>query len=423
MENDEPLDRKVTVVGAGFSGLVTAFYLVREGFDVQVIEARPRVGGLIQTVEDDFGLVETAANGVLNTEAIEDLFRSIGVEIQPTLKASRKRFIFRRGIPQRWPLSWRASLRLLKFLFLYFVSRSWLRPRPLETVRDWGNRAIGREATDYGLEAALQGIYAGDPGKMSASLLFGRHFRLKAPRKQPAIRGTVSALHGMGEVMTKLREYLEKKDVRFSLGQEFAFRESHSPRSPVVLAVSAHAASKLVAPLDPERARALAKVELLPILSATVFFQEPIENARGFGCLFPPREKRAALGVLMNNFIFPNRAKRGYSETWIFGGASLVSAQTLLLNDQQVLDVIDRERRECFGSASPRLHARITRWPAALPHYTLELESLLPALKKNRQNVYLIGNYLGEIGLSRIIDLARQTAREVATSGQWEQRA
>lgn len=410
----------MTVVGAGFSGLVTAFYLLREGFDVHVIEARSRPGGLIQTVEDDFGLVETAANGVLNNDAIEDLFRSVGVEIQPTLRTSRKRFIFRRGDVHRWPFSWRASLRLLKFLFLYFVSRAWLKPKPLESVRDWGNRAIGREATEYGLEAALQGIYAGDPGKMSATLLFGKFFRRSEKRKAPTIRGTISPPQGMGELLSKLREYLEKKDVRFSFGEEFVFRESHSPRAPVVLAVSAAAASKLLAPLDPERARILSKVELLPILSATVFFEKPIEEARGFGCLFPPREKRAALGVLMNTFIFPNRVKRGFSETWIFGGASLHSAQTLLLNDRQVLDVIDRERRECFGSQSPRLHARITRWPAALPHYTLELETLLPSLKKNRQNVFLIGNYLGEIGLSRIIDLARQTAREVATSGQWE---
>jgi len=39
--------RKVVVVGAGFAGLACAYELVKAGYDVTVLEARPRVGGRV----------------------------------------------------------------------------------------------------------------------------------------------------------------------------------------------------------------------------------------------------------------------------------------------------------------------------------------------------------------------------------------
>ncbi|WBU37944.1 flavin monoamine oxidase family protein [Homoserinibacter sp. YIM 151385] len=48
----EPGER-VIVIGAGLAGAVAARRLTRAGFEVQVVEARDRTGGRIQTVEDD----------------------------------------------------------------------------------------------------------------------------------------------------------------------------------------------------------------------------------------------------------------------------------------------------------------------------------------------------------------------------------
>ena len=39
--------RKVAILGAGMAGLVSAYELKRAGWDVQVIEARERVGGRV----------------------------------------------------------------------------------------------------------------------------------------------------------------------------------------------------------------------------------------------------------------------------------------------------------------------------------------------------------------------------------------
>ncbi|MBD0301341.1 MAG: FAD-dependent oxidoreductase, partial [Tolypothrix sp. T3-bin4] len=44
------MSKRVIVVGAGLAGLTAAYELTCAGFDVQLFEARERVGGRVQTV-------------------------------------------------------------------------------------------------------------------------------------------------------------------------------------------------------------------------------------------------------------------------------------------------------------------------------------------------------------------------------------
>jgi len=43
--------KKITILGAGLSGLFAAFLLEKEGIEVQIIEARERIGGRILTIK------------------------------------------------------------------------------------------------------------------------------------------------------------------------------------------------------------------------------------------------------------------------------------------------------------------------------------------------------------------------------------
>src|ERR1700704_4581526 len=114
----------VKVIGAGFSGLVTAYYLVKAGFKVQVVEKSARVGGLIRTIQTPQGPVETAANGIRNSVRLEAMCADLGVPLQTTRREARARFIFR-GEPKRFPLS---GPEVLKLGFRFAASASSLRP-------------------------------------------------------------------------------------------------------------------------------------------------------------------------------------------------------------------------------------------------------------------------------------------------------
>ncbi len=58
---------KITVLGAGISGLSTAYWLARDGFDITVLEAQSEVGGSMVTERENGFLIDYGSNSGLET--------------------------------------------------------------------------------------------------------------------------------------------------------------------------------------------------------------------------------------------------------------------------------------------------------------------------------------------------------------------
>ncbi len=389
----------IHIVGAGFSGLMTAYYLVKAGHKVHIYEKSQQAGGLIQTLRSNYGVVETAANGFLNCEELQSVSRDIGVPLISTKKSSRKRYIYL-SRPRRWPLSFSQSLksvpRLIRFGF--FRSNS-LHPKSHETLESYGKRVFGSSVTYQLLEPALRGIYAGQIRDMSASLIFSKYFNPKRPR----LGSTVSPEKGMQQWILGLENWLRQHGVRIEYG--CTVTPESLTKGLWILATSASASAHLLQASAKDTAELLKQVEMLPIVTVTLFFSKH-EDLKGFGILFPESEKFQALGVLFNHDIFPGRSDY-QSETWILGGAHNKSIMNN--SNDQILDFIIKDRARIFADKNQLIHHTITRWPQALPHYNVELEKLLPNLKLP-ENVHLVGNYLGGIGLSQMLFQAKDEA-------------
>jgi oxygen-dependent protoporphyrinogen oxidase len=70
-------------------------------------------------------------------------------------------------------------------------------------------------------------------------------------------------------------------------------------------------------------------------------------------------------------------------------------------SDDDLKKLILADRARIVANPQEPLAMFITRWPAAIPHYTVEWEDRLRHLKVNRP-LFLHGNYLGQLGLARI---------------------
>ena len=403
---------RVTIVGAGFSGLAAAHFLERAGFDVEIFEAKSEAGGRIATKQMSFGIAETAANGILNSVLVEDFFREVGCPMIGTESTARARYIFRDGRPRQWPFRFFESLRVIWFLFRYLFARESLRPRPLESIASWGERAFSKTVARYSIEAALQGIYAGDPKRLSASLILAPLFSKKKTTRKPKFRGTVSAPQGMGQLISSIETSLKERGVKFHYGQAFSEGDIAAMASPVVIATEAPAAAKLLSKVDSERAKAVGAIETLPIVTVTAAFPEEPLKYKGFGCLFPVGSAKA-LGVLQNTFIFKGRVKNALSETWILGGAEHAGSSYTEQSDQEFIETIVEERKRVCGSPQKPIDFLVTRWPKALPHFTVDLEKNSEAIRRSNGKVFLLGNYTGGIGLAKILEQAEQLALEI----------
>jgi protoporphyrinogen/coproporphyrinogen III oxidase len=404
-----PTERKskIQVVGGGFSGLAAAYFLQKAGHQVRLVEKENRVGGLISTIATPYGPAESAAHSLLASALVEEVAADLGVELVPTLPTARKRFIYRKGQPRRWPIGMGASLHLAGSVLPRFLGRrTTLAPREGETVAAWGRRVLGEETTDFLLAPALNGIYAGEAAEMSAKLLFGRYFESGAAKpKRGRLRGSVAPREGMQSWTEGFRACLDQRGLE--RGQDAAIG------LPTVVALPPPAAADFLAGLAPELSRKVARVRMLPVVSITTFWPATARSLRGFGCLFPRQEAFRVLGVLANDCVFPNRARSAHSETWIFGGAT--DAGILELSDAELLETVARERELLQSERQPLLHARIFRWQKAIPHYDLELEQTLNDLRGSgfrEGNYRLFGNYLGDLGLGRILQRASELPGE-----------
>ncbi len=269
--------RPITVVGAGFSGLVTAYLLQKAGREVRVVENKARAGGLIRTIRTEHGLIETAANGILNSARFAAMCADIGVPLVHTKHDARKRFIFR-GKPRQLPLTPFEALRVPVGVV---ANATRLRPRPSEAIVEWGGRVVGKGATDYLLVPALGGIYAGDPNRLSASLIFGSaelpsHLQTHPPAKAK-VRGTVAPPNGMQQLIDGLCDYLQHKGVEISFETDFPSQSDEQ----TVVCLSASAAAKYLSNSAPNVATQLGTIEMLSLLTVTCFFDQAAAQLQG----------------------------------------------------------------------------------------------------------------------------------------------
>jgi oxygen-dependent protoporphyrinogen oxidase len=397
--------RRIQVVGGGFSGLALAYFFGREGFHVRLVEESDHFGGILQTVPTAFGLVEKAANALLSNALVEETALELGIELVPTLPSARKRFIFRHGKPRRWPLSGSATVRFLgETVPRFFLNRGSFRPKPGESVKSWGYRTLGAEATDYLLVPGLSGVYAGRAENLSASLILKRFFSGGRRITRGRLRGSVAPKRGMGEWPRGFRLWLELHGMEFAKEAEAGW--------PTIVALPPPRAKSFLEGKAPSLAALLSEVKMLPVVSVTCFFPDESPGINGFGCLFPRSEGFRVLGILANDRIFPGRATKGFlSETWIFGGAT--DPEFIRRTDEEILSTIQFERGKIVGQRVPFTHTVVNRWPAAIPHYDLGLEKALSGgpTSFTEGGYTLFGTYLGDLGLARVLVRAQELAR------------
>jgi len=375
---------KVTVVGAGFSGLTLAYFLVKKGFPVQVVY-QGSIGGMIQTEIKREMQIESAANSLLMSDSLKILAQDVGCPLLNPQKTANAKYIFKKGL-KRWPISILSTIKMVIFYLprmLFFKNK--MNTAALETVENWALRAFNLEILNYLISPFLQGIYAGDVKTLSASLVFPK-------RSKNSIRQIVAPPKGLHQLMSSLYSFLERSGVQFI---QKKVNSVHEYPSPQVLAVSFRDLVKLDPTLQVD------KIKQLEIARVTIGFKNVKHKILGFGVLFPSTENRNSLGVMANSQIFSNRGEY-YNESWILGGA--LNPKINECSDSEILEKIKQDRFQMFGVDEEWDHSSVIRWPQAYVHYDVELEKWLKSEPFKDKEYFVTGNYLGGLGLSKILE-------------------
>lgn len=382
------------VIGAGLSGLTTAWHLSARGCDVAVCDQAGGPGGLIQSRHTGYGLVETAANAFVWNDTVAAWFDRLGIVPVFARDDSKRRYIFRDGRPRRWPLSLAQSATLAGRLAVTAVARGFS-ARAGESVAAWGDRVLGAGARVWLLEPAMQGIYAAPASSLSAEAIFAG--RRRGSRRMAAPAG------GMGEFVTRLHDALVNRGVRFEWGRRV---DAIDPAVPTAICTGAAGAAALLAEAAPQVAARLAEVRVPPLTTVTMFFAPHAGDVRGFGVLFPAPAGVRAVGVLFNADIFDGRGDFR-SETWIVGDRDQGMTSW---PEAALLEALAEDRARLTGRRDVPLAAFVTRQAHAVPVYDAAILDVKRAVAELPPGIALAGNYLGQIGVAALLDLGQAAA-------------
>ncbi len=391
---------RIAIVGAGLSGLATAFYLKRAlpAADLVVFEAEPRAGGKLQTVEIEGFRFEAGANGFLTNKPDSlRLVEDSGATplLLPSSDLARKRFVFTdrlHRLPESPPaflksqlLTWPQKLRVLG----EFVVPA-RRDGADETLREFGDRRLGPGFTRVFLDAMSAGIYGSTPDKISVQAAFplvvalereyGGLFRgMIGRRKKGAGPGGVltSTTGGIGTLVRHLHDvtaaewrFAEPVSALERSGEGFTV---HTPRGAtdadrVVVCATSFAAAAMVRPLDAELARRLASIEYSPIAVVGFGYRNLADPLDGFGLLTTTAAKLPILGVLWDSSIFPDRAPAGCKSVRIMVGGQ--RNPELVAQDEAGLVRTARAGLErAMGLTQDPDVTFVQRWERGIPSY------------------------------------------------------
>ncbi len=400
---------RVVVVGAGISGLSAAVRL-RERFaasgvplDLAVLEAQAQAGGHARTHADDGFLVEEGPNGFLDRAHepyTRELARDLGIE--PSLVEARpeakRRFILFGGRLRRVPETPPAlvtSDALTPAGKLRLLLEPFARPRPEgveETVFQFAERRIGREAAERLVDSAISGISAGDSRQLSVADAFPLMTEMErdhgsliramiARRKLPPSR-LMAFRGGMAQLVSTLRERLDGAVrtrsrvvglARSGAGWRLAL-EGGGPleADTVVLAQHAWEAAPLLAPLDATLGDELARFPRAGLaLVAMAFRRDDVPRPLdGYGYLVARTPGIETLGVVWESSLFEGRAPQDrVLLRAMIGGAR--SPRVAGLPEPELLAIARRELAPVLGVTAEPVRTWVRRFPDAIAQYTL----------------------------------------------------
>ena len=455
------MNKKILVLGAGISGLTTAYWLHKEGYDVTVLEKKSEVGGSMESFWDSGYLFDRGPNSGLETSPlirtlIDDL--NLNEQFIYASKAGNKRYILRDNHLHPLPMSPPAFIKTKLFstaaklrLFVEpLIGRS--EDGYYQSISDFVTRRLGREFLDYAINPFVAGVYAGNPDNLSVKSAFPKLYALEEDyggliigsiksmkkRKQRAEKSKQSAqmfsfTDGMQvlpkAITAKLGEKVitsaEVTSIRKNRdGYTVSFNYMGSPKEincDILLStLPAYVAADLFKDIDEKLFKHLSEIYYPPVIVLFLGYSKSVigQPLDGFGYLIPEKEKKSFLGAIWSSVIFPNRSNENKAAFTLFiGGARNPEIEN---SDKEIIiNKVKAEFQQLMKITGKPDFESYRYWSKAIPQYNIgyiEHENYFDEFEKNNPGIVIGGNYRGGISVGDCIKNSELVAEKIKSS-------
>ncbi|MEQ1826824.1 MAG: protoporphyrinogen oxidase [Pirellula sp.] len=469
---------RIAIIGAGISGLATAWYLQRllPHASATVFDLNSHVGGVIQTRTESPYLVELGADGfaTLVPDALR-MVQDMGIRdefISPKLD-HRLAQVVRDGkvvpIPNGFALmqpTRLSSILTTKTLSvsgrLRLLAEYFIKPKMTdddESVESFAVRRLGRECFDRLIEPIVGGIFTARAETLSMSAAMPQFVAMEREhggliRAALAKRKNDSRLERSARIATGARydQFLApkrgmswwlhriKEDLKCEWMLERHVRQIHKnadgswavtsglassdPKiethnfDAVCLALSSLAAAKL---LKTSHSNLALLLERIPYASSAVAVlainkKEIRNDSLCFGIVVPSIERRDCLAISLSSEKYDGRCPDDIVLARVFFGGA-VRPEILDKSDEQLLAIARKEVLELLGANSLPRWQSLVRWNESMPQYLVGHRELVASIHKSLEQeptLRLAGNAYEGVGIPQCIRQARQTAEHFA---------
>ncbi len=455
-------DVDVVIIGAGLSGLTTAFYLQKEGKNVLLLEKAARCGGAINTKEEEGFVYETGPNtGTLSNPEIAELFEDLGdlCQLEIADKSAKKRLIWKDGEWDALPSGPISGITTPLFS-LFDKLRIFKEPfrekgtYPLESIGGMIRRRLGESFLDYAIDPFVSGIYAGDPNKLVTKYALPKMYNLeqdygslilggikksrankKDPRNRKATREVFSVKGGLINLIKALKDSLKENTLvlnvdnisieKINAGYGTTFRiqdkEKRIHSKYIITTTGAAALSNLFTFIDEKKLANISNLNYAKVVQVNLGYKQWNGiKLNAFGGLVPGKEEKNILGVLFTSSFFKDRApKEGALLSVFLGGVK--RPDIFSLTDEQIKTLVLNDITPMLGlnEAPPDL-LNITKYPKAIAQYeasTRERLLNIELIESEHPGIILAGNIRDGIGMANRVQQARDVVNKLVNGG------
>jgi oxygen-dependent protoporphyrinogen oxidase len=450
---------RVAVIGAGISGLTTAYYLkqasIERGIEltIDLFEKSDHLGGVIRSEQVDGMLLEAGPEGWVSykpwpKKLIKDL--ELEDEILGSNDHLRRTYIVREGrltkLPEGmaflapvdpisfWkeaPMSVRGKLRAS---FEPFVSRS----SGELSIGAFFERRLGGEFTETFVDPLVSAIYGADLGKLSMPVTMPELYRVeqrtgslwKGLRKLAKMTLSNSVLLSMKQGMSSLISRLENElqDVRIHLGVKDLRLELQDQKFEVVtdgqrgtyeqvaVCTPAHAAGRILSESLPSLSALLSEVpyastSLVYLAYKREEFSHPLD---GFGFIVPSGEALAVDACTWVSTKFDDRCPP--DRVLLRCAIHDRRRDSIPDSDEAIVEAVDSSIRSILGVSCAPVLGRVYHVRGVIPQlyvgHQRRVEAIRSALEKH-PGLYLAGSYYGGVGLPECIRTGQEIAENI----------
>jgi len=453
----------IVIVGAGLTGLTTAYLLARKGREVMVVEQMDKIGGQIQTYREGNFVYESGPNTgtISNPEVAElmaDLEQTSGGKcmLETAPDASKRRLIWKGDRFRELPSGLMSAVTTPLFTFgdkLRILGEPWRKKgnNPDESVGSLARRRLGKSFVSYAVDPFLSGVYAGNPDTLVTRYALPKLYNLeqnygsfvrgaiakmrepKSDRDRLASKKVFSAVGGLSNITQSMADYLGPQRIVLGIKEtkvtptdegwkvSYINKEGNAEQidcKQVVTTCGAYALPEMLPFISDEAMRKLNNLKYAPVIEVSVGVKDVLGgDYQAFGGLVPTCEKQQVLGILFPSACFTGRAPEGGALfTYFIGGVR--HAELLDKSDAEITALVEEYFHKMLkfpAQITPDL-IRIFRHQHAIPQYEItsgERFDAIEQLQKQYRGLTIAGNLRDGIGMAHRIKQATDIANQI----------